>query len=221
MIVGTQFVPWLISRFTPTHAPLSPNLLYTQITQQRAIISDPLSHPDNFEWNTSTQKENGQRVGGCSFKNKGYHSEAHANFLMICIAQATHFSDLLFEVEMTIVQGQAAGLFIRGSPDNSGYIFRVGTDGTYVFKKLLPGDKKQTESITLLSGSSEALVQGQGHTNLPGILMRDSTFYLFANHTFIDMVQDKSYKSGAVGVFADSHTGPTEARFQNARIWKI
>jgi hypothetical protein len=77
-------------------------------------------------------------------------------------------------VQVTIISGHSAGLMFRASTQDNGagYVFRISTDGTYIFQKLI-ANGNSTNHITLLSGNSSAIKQGINQTSLLAVVARD------------------------------------------------
>ena len=58
---------------------------------------------------------------------------SQTDFFTSCVAENTHYSDVLFQVRMTIQSGRGndgGGLLFRTS-GNTGYRLRIGLDGSY------------------------------------------------------------------------------------------
>lgn len=217
-ILSAQFIPLIAARFPEQTSFYG---LYTEATSGTPAINDPLSKPDNFEWSNTSFMTGNKRIGGCTFKNGTYYNDSEDEYFITCMAMSTNFNDLAYQVDVTLVQGQAAGAVIRGDTSDAGYFFRIGTDGSYVFQKMINAGDDEVQPVTLVSGSSPALKQGLNQTNQLTVIARDEKFYLYINQKFVDTARDSTFKAGQVGVFTDSRNGSTRAFFRNARIWKL
>jgi serine/threonine protein kinase len=189
--------------------------VYTQATSGTPTISDPLNAPDNYGWTRSNSSG-----GKCDFVDGAYHSRAQVGYFSSCYAAATNFTDLAFQVEMTIISGTSGGIIFRGQTSGT-YNFYVNTDGTYNLLKI--NDNGQSLIPTpLRSGSSAAIHTGLNQMNVLTVVTHGSTFYLYVNKQFVNTASDDSYKSGEIGVGANSSdTSGTEAVFRNVQVWQL
>ena len=196
--------------------------IYTQATSNLPIINDPLTSPDDFGWN-STQYTDAQNkgIGSCQFIENAYHDAALPGYLINCMATQTHFSNLAYQIELTIVDGNSGGLVIRGDSNSSGYYFRLSANGTYFFQKISSDTSGNIRQTVLASGSNSAIKTGHNQTNLITVIARGKNFYLYINKQYVDSTNDGTYTSGQIGVYAESDTSQTEVIFRNARIWKL
>ena len=144
-------------------------------------LDDPLhDNSKGYGWDTSTNQNNAT----CAFVNGGYQSSqpADSNF-HACFAFAPDFSNFVYEVQMTIVSGQAGGIVFRANPANSTfYYFRVGQDGSYDLWTYV--DKYIDHAHHLTSGppgSSSAIHTGYNQPNLVAVVARGSSLALYVN----------------------------------------
>jgi eukaryotic-like serine/threonine-protein kinase len=194
--------------------------IYTEAISSTPSINDPLSGGDNFGWSRFRGA-----TGSCDFVDGAYHARVQVGYFGWCYAQATNFSDLAVQVQVTIITGSSAGLLFRmPSPDAtaSSYMFLVATDGTYTLTRVSTNSDKTNSFTALTSGSSPAIVQGLNQTNLVAVVARGTELYLYANKQFLNHVSDKAYNAGSVGVTANSSdTSGTEAVFRNLQVWQL
>jgi serine/threonine protein kinase len=198
--------------------------IYTQATTGSPVLSDPLSKADSYGWDDVQYKDpnNGKVLGSCSFSQGAYHDYVTPGFIQNCQASATNFSNLVYQVQVTIISGHSAGLMFRASTkDNAaGYVFRISTDGTYIFKKVVVNGNNYNH-ITLLSGNSSAIKAGINQTNLLAVVARGNTFYLYINNQYVGSASDSTFTSGEIGVYVESDTSSVEAYFNNAQVWRL
>jgi hypothetical protein len=191
--------------------------LYNQTTSGTPTINDPLSQPDNYGWDQSSDN-----TSSCAFKGGAYHSTARPDYFSPCLASGTNFINLLFQVQITIVSGHSGGLVIRSDENDSGYYFRISTDGTYIIQKIaISGDNTQQTVLPGGSGSTSAIQTGNNQPNLIAVLAQGNTFYFYVNKQLVDSTSDDAYTSGQIGVYSDSDAGAVEAVFSNAEVWKL
>ncbi len=109
---------------TPTTASQNP---YTH--SGTLALDDPLTdNSKGYNWQTGTNS-NGAT---CAFQGGAYHAtQPRAGFFHSCTAYNTDYSNFAFEVQMTTISGDYAGIiFSKATPDTY-YLFRVFTNGNY------------------------------------------------------------------------------------------
>ncbi|HEU5227333.1 MAG TPA: protein kinase [Ktedonobacteraceae bacterium] len=196
--------------------------LYTQATSGLPIISDPLSSPDDFGWYNAQRFDSEERnTGNCKFINGAYRSEAFSGYLINCMATETHFSNLAYQVDMTITDGNSGGLIIRADDNGSGYYLRITTNSTYFLEKITSDGYGDFSHTLLASGSSPVIKKGYNRTNQITIIAQGKNLYLYVNKQYVDSVTDASYSSGQIGVYANSTNRQTTVTFRNAQVWKL
>lgn len=189
--------------------------IYTSATSGTPALNDSLTGNTGSGWD----EDQAQGGGGCAFTGGAYHASLDSNgFYFPCFARNTNFSNLAFQVQMTIMQGDAGGLLFRAnSSANKYYVFRIESNGIYD----LFISQDSTHTVELSYGSSPAIHKYAGHSNLITAIARGSTLYLYINKQFVASVSDSTYQSGQVGVFAEDRTSPTDVAFNNAVVWKL
>ncbi len=180
-------------------------------------LNDPLS--DNslgYFWGEATDS------GGasCGFSKGAYDvllSQQH-NY-RYCPASTTNFRNFAYEVQMTIVQGDASGIIFRVNDTNhTFYFFNVQSQGDYalvvsngVRTNILASGNVSDTSITFNSGLAQA--------NMLGVVAMNSQITLYVNHQSVATLTDTTYNQGEVGVAVLDNNNPTEAVFTNAKVW--
>ena len=181
-------------------------------------LNDPLK--DNNQghgWDTSTNQNNAT----CAFTPGGYQSSQPLNNnFHACFAINTNFINFVYEVQMTIVSGQAGGIIFRANQANSTfYYFRVGQDGSYnlwAFK-----DKFIENALLLASGMTPAIHTGYNQPNLVAVAAQGASLALYVNHQLVTSVNDSSYSHGQIGVVAYNQGSIAQAVYSNARVWTL
>ncbi len=181
-------------------------------------LNDPLK--DNNQghgWDTSTNQNNAT----CAFTPGGYQSSQPLNNnFHACFAINTNFINFVYEVQMTIVSGQAGGIIFRANQANSTfYYFRVGQDGSYnlwAFK-----DKFIENAPLLASGMAPAIHTGYNQPNLVAVAAQGASLALYVNHQLVTSVNDSSYSHGQIGVVAYNQGSIAQAVYSNARVWTL
>jgi serine/threonine protein kinase len=175
-------------------------------------LIDPLNQPG--EWNDNANTGFG---GQCQFTGGVYQvTQIPTDKFYICSSTST-FSNVAFEAQMTIVQGDCGGLVLRESNAHF-YRLTVCADGTYQFYRYDGYDA--STSHLLVGGSSNAIVTGTGRANLIAVVANGSTFDLYVNNQQVDSASDSTYGSaGTLGLIALSYNQDTTVTYQNARAW--
>ena len=187
---------------------------YTPGLGKLALI-DPLSdNSKGYAWDASVHTD-----GTCAFSGGSYHSSTpKTQFFYLCTAGVTDFSNFAFEVQMKVIQGDCGGMVFRAD-SNTGkmYFFEVCQDGTYLFSRYL--DFTGNNVKDLAGGSSAAITTGLNQTNVIAVVAQGSTLSIYVNKQKIASASDSTFTHGQIGLFAESTNHPTDAAFNNAKVW--
>ncbi len=180
------------------------------------LLVDPLSNNSNgYFWN-----EGNDSNGACEFTGGSYQVSASQGTTRYCVASTTDFSNLSYEVQMTIFQGDCGGITFRADSANSNlYFFRVCQDGSYALKLYV--DNMNANAQTLTGHSSSSIHKGLNQSNTIAVVANVSTIDLYVNQQKIDSVSDSTYNHGQVGLVADAVNSPTEVVFSDAKVWRL
>jgi hypothetical protein len=189
--------------------------VYLQSTSGTPILSETLATQTGSNWDVY----NAVGGGGCAFSGSALlASVSQPSFYVPCFAHATNFSNFAFEAQVTIVKGDEAGLIFRANDASSKfYVFRIGRDGNYTL--YLSKDAKN--SVPIAEDSSSAIKTGLGQLNILTVIAQNSNIYMYINKQFAGSVNDGSYASGEIGVFAGDKTNATEVAFSNISVWNL
>lgn len=214
VFAGTATIQAGSDSATATAAALQ--TLLTKDTTSTPAFTDPLS--DNSSNNQWDENINAQNNTGCAFINSAYHAlEAQFGYLQPCFEQATSFSNFVYQVSMTIDSGSQGGIIFRADKAaGQYYIFRAGTDGSYMLEYY-----NGALYEPLASGFSQAISTGLNQSNTLAVIADKHTLSLFVNSTFIVSVTDNTFSSGEIGVIALDSSTPTDVEFSNAQLWKL
>ena len=140
---------------------------------------------------------------------------------MLCLAQATNFGDLAYQVQMTIVKGEFGGLVFRvDSSQAKYYSFLIDSSGTYSL--ITSVDNTGTRDYVLQKGTSPFFKTGLNQTNLIAVIARGSTIFLYINQHYVTSASDKSYRSGQIGLFGGNSTqAPADVVFRHVQVWQL
>ncbi len=179
-------------------------------------FSDPLSdNSQNHGWDVNSTN--------CAFTGGAYHVIApDARYSDYCLAETPKFGNFVFEVQMTIIKGDAGGVVFRvtsTSPTNQNYEFDIGQDQSYIL--YLRTGNAATDLKTLTKGSNPAIKAGLNQTNVIAVVAMGNAIKLYVNHQLITGVTDNTYSQGQIGMIADPNNNPTEIAFSNAKVWTL
>jgi hypothetical protein len=190
--------------------------LLTRDTSGNPALMDDLT--DNSGGNRWDEGLTGNGNTGCFF-NQDYHArESQTNFLQPCFADATNFSNFVYEVQMTTDHGSQGGILFRANKSmGQYYLFRIGTDGSYTLEVY-----KNNKSVTMLSsGISSAINTGDGQSNDMAVIANKNLLYLYVNQQLVTSAIDSTLSAGQIGVAAIDYSTPTEVEFSSVQVWKL
>ena len=204
---------------TATPSAQTPQALYAQITQTTPALDDPLLMNDSNNWTVTTS------AGGkfsCTFNGGVYHASAQPkNTYMLCIAQATNFADLAYQVQMTIVKGEFGGMVFRADGSQTKY-YTFFTDRYGNYTLITSVDNTGSHDYVLRKGTSTFIRTGLNQPNLLTIIARGSSIYLYINQQYITSASDTTYRAGQIGVFGGNNSqAPADVVFSHAQVWKM
>lgn len=194
--------------------------ILSQATSSNPTLNDSLIAPSNNNWD-QLPASNSTASGSCGYTGGAYHSNMPTKgFFQPCYAQAPMFSNFAYQVDMTITQGDEGGILFRADPTNSKfYLFRISQSGAYDL--FLYIDNQGTHAKNLLSNSTTLFKRGLNQTNTIAVVARGGAIYFFINGQYLDNVNNSTFASGKIGVFAESNTNSTDVAFSNAHVWQL
>lgn len=157
--------------------------------------------------------------GFCKFVAGAYHAEvSQPQQFFRCSIESSNYSNFAFEVKMTLIRGDQAGIVFRADDTNGSlYYFIIGADGTYDF------DIIQNHNFvkTVVDGKSLAISPTSIQANFitVGVVAQQDHFDFYVNQKPIAHAMDKTFSAGQVGVVAFDSTNPTEAAFSDLKVW--
>jgi eukaryotic-like serine/threonine-protein kinase len=202
-----------VNNDTPTSVPTTATNATFPPTGATLALNDPLvDNSQGWQWETTPD------AGGvCQFTNQVYQvSEHQTDIIEYCPAHNTNFgSNFAYQVQMSILQGDLAGLIVRDDTHQVSYYFRWSQDGQYnlVYYKSTSG--------TLASGTAPSFNTGYGQTNLIQVSVTSNNIALYVNNQFLQNVSIGTYGFGYIAVFVKDLQNPTEAQFSNAKVWNF
>ena len=211
--------PSPVAQATTTPAAQSPQSLYDQVAQGAPVVDDPLLKNDTNNWDESTSADGNN---SCAFSGGAYHAKAQQqNAYMLCMAQASNFADLAFQVQMTIAKGEFGGMVFRADNTQSKYYsFFIDRSGNYTL--ITSVDNTGNNDYTLSKGTSSFIRTGLNQVNTLTIIARGSNIYLYINQQFITSASDTRYQAGQIGVFGGNVSqAPADVIFSRVQVWKV
>jgi hypothetical protein len=180
--------------------------------QGTLVLNDSLvDNSHGFKWD--------QRNSSCQFSSSAYHASTSIDsYSYFCVAYGTNFSNFTYEVEMTILKGDAGGLFFRGDANNSKFYY-LQFDPTGSFRLIIYTG--HTSSGTLAEGTISAFHTGLGQSNLIAVAAQQDRLALYVNHQLIKVVTNSTLSQGQIGLVATDYDHPTEVAFTDAKVWKL
>jgi hypothetical protein len=181
------------------------------------VLNDSLTaNNKGYRWDEGTNNNNAT----CQFTGNGLDvTQPKAGYFHGCIAKASDFSNFIYEVQMTTISGDYAGIiFCADTTRGTYYFFYLTLDGRYGLK--IYGNGPDTGRV-VKSGSDSAIQTGPGAFNIIAVVVRNGTIDLYVNQRQIDSIYDNSYSHGQIGVFAGNDGHAAESRFSNAKVWTL
>jgi eukaryotic-like serine/threonine-protein kinase len=178
------------------------------------VLDDQLlDNSKGFGWLTGAN----QRGATCEFRGDGYYSTQPAQgFFHSCPANNTDFRNFAFEVQMTLISGDYAGIVFCNASADRYYLFRIGVDGSY---SLLLMSQANSDGVPLATGSISVNLS---QANLIAAVVNGGSIGLYVNRQLIRSVNDSTYSHGHIAVFAWNATGTAaQAVFRNAKVWAL
>jgi hypothetical protein len=179
------------------------------------VLNDPLSNNSNgYNWETQSDAS-----GFCQFRGGSYQiNESQLQTTEYCPAHNTSFSgNFVYEVQMTIVQGDLGGLIFRDDTHGKSYYFRWREDGSYDLVYYTNTSPKPMGP--LISGQSSVFNTGFNQTNLIAVVVQGGNLQFYANNHLVDNASVGIYGQGYIGLFASDHGHVTDVVYSNAKVW--
>jgi len=176
------------------------------------IMNDPLS--DNslgYFW----AEGEGSDGGSCEFTGDGYELVTTSQEPYHLCTSNSNASDFAYQVQVTILQGNSAGIVFRADNGDC-YYFQIGIAQTYELDAIQSGRQNILTSSTLPNGNANVAIHGQGQSNTLAVVANGSAIDLYVNGQKIDSVTGGTFSQGYVGVAA---TTSVVAVFSNAQVW--
>jgi len=190
--------------------------LYTQATSGPLLLDDSLAQNSASRWDSYNSAAN----SGCVFSGGAYHViEQQTGYFNPCFANGPTFSNFTFQVQMTILEGEAGGMLFRANNQAAKfYLLAINADQSYGLYAY--SGNTGSNATTIFAGSSFA-IKGLNQPNLVTLIAQGNQLTLFVNKRYVDSAADGTYKAGLIALVANSHNQPTEIAYTDAQVWKL
>lgn len=214
LILGTVAYP-LLARLFLTPPPSKEQLLYLQATSGTPAIADPLRTNSPLLW------VNVNDYGTCLFTGEALHASGNSGGTA-CLSERVLVTDFAFQVQVTIIKGDTAGLWFRQTqlnPRSYDFFFSsTGQCGLFLGNASNMGSIQSLLNLQRCAGISTDVKQA----NLITVIARKSDIYLYINKQYVAHVVDNSAASGSIGVFGiNRQKAAADAAFSNLQIWNL
>lgn len=180
------------------------------------VLNDPLRDDSaGYQWSEGKQSRNAL----CGFSGGAYHMSLSQKGFDYCGPNANGliFSNLAFEATITILKGDAAGIWFRSSQSQgTRYLCFMDTQGFYG----VTTDEHDYLSY-LREGNRPAAFRLDHQTNLLAIVAIGKTIAFYVNHQLLASTTDTSYQQGQIGVFAQGINSGFDIIVSDVRVWKL
>jgi hypothetical protein len=190
-----------------------PLAIYTQVTNQKPLVNDAFSGDAGSSWITTS--------GNCAVSGISLHATAAAGSNILCGSKTLTVNNFACQVEITLTQGDSAGLVFRANQVSlKAYVIELTADGTYL---LGTGQSGTTNFSVLAEGSNDAINAGHAVANLLTIIAQGNTIYLYVNRHFVISTSDPSSGSGLIDVAGGGSISnvAVDATFNHLQLWKL
>ncbi len=177
-------------------------------------LGDPLTSASGG-WNEGT---------ACQFSAAGYKvSDSQSLTIQYCADTTDQYTEMAYQVMMTIHTGDCGGLAFRYNDVDNLYIFEVCQDGTYELYSHIKGQWNYLYPSFL---ASSAIKTGLDAQNLLAVTLKGDTINVYVNGTRINAAVDANLngatvKQGHIGMFANNRGKPTSVIYTNALVWTM
>jgi serine/threonine protein kinase len=211
----------------PTPQPTQPpDEVYKRYITDHPTQTDALLNDPNWQWTNS-----GARYGECSFSQGAFHVTPHPGSFASCVASTQRFTTFAFQVDVSIQNGDAAGLIVNDQPttpyrtyDAFVYCRDTGkycTNGGVWFTHAHDGGANCVTGFDCNKTYPTFINTTLGGKNTLTAIVLSNAIYLYINGHPVGVSLHSSAEVGGIGVVAFEDASPTDATFQNAKLWKI
>src|SRR5260370_27373788 len=213
--VLSLIVSSLPSSLSAVNSPTKNTTIPLQSYEKTLVLNDPLTNNDAAN-NWFIYKD--PPYGSCTFSGNAFHIRySIPHYYLFCTAQTSDFSNFVYQVQMTIVEGDIGGIVFRvNSTSTQFYYFHININGQYGLDLIVDNTRKN--AISLARGYSSDI---QSQQNVIAVVANNNTFDLYVNSTLVGTAigPGSAHGGGQVGLIADSYDATTEVASTNAKVW--
>ena len=135
---------------------------------------------------------------------------------MLASSSSVHYDNAAFQVNMTLISSDDAGLIFRISADGSQfYDFEINSQGQFYLRY-----RNNGAYTNIIRPTSSSAIQRVGSQNTLLVIANGSDFQLFINGTFVGAAHDSTFTSGQLGVVAGTLSSTSgDASFTNLIVY--
>ncbi len=183
-------------------------------------IKDPLrDNSAGYQWMDADEKETSE-TEGCHFCDGTYHvsiGNRQTAYMIYCLALETNFSNFVYQIEATLIQGAEIGVVFRQTAEHGRYYFYIRRDGTYGLVCVA-----RPQNRLLVDGMSSAINIELNQPNVLAVVANGPTIDLYINQQHLTQVIDTTHPAGRISTAAATDANaPSEAAFRNVMVWTL
>ena len=203
----TQTVQTVLTVQAKATVTASPQYLFDQVIATTPTVSDV-----SDGWNT------GQKAGvDCTFTDNAYHMRvAPEKNGWFCMNAQNTYTNFIFQVQMTVIQGNGGGIIFRDDTAGNFYTFLVSNKNLYflsTFNESGKGGKILAFGRTTVAKT----------TNTLAVMAQGSKIAMFVNKQYIGSVDDTFSSTGTIGFTGTKSfiRDSVDVAFSHFQIWKL
>jgi hypothetical protein len=184
-------------------------------------INDPLhDNSAGYQWMNDQEKMTIE-TEGCHFCDETYHvsiGNRQTAYMIYCLALETNFSNFVYQIEATLLQGTEIGVVFRQTAQHGHYYFYIRRDGTY---GLICAARPQIRRL-LADGLNSAIKIDLNQSNALAVVATGPIINLYVNQQHLAQVSDTTHLAGRISVATTTDANrPSEASFRNLMLWTL
>jgi hypothetical protein len=184
-------------------------------------INDPLhDNSAGYQWMDDREKMT-RETEGCHFCDETYHvsiGNRQTAYMIYCLALETNFSNFVYQIEATLLQGTEIGVVFRQTAQYGYYYFYIRRDGAY---GLVCAAHPQRRML-LAEGINSAIKIELKQPHVLAVVATGSIIDLYVNQQHLTSVNDATHPAGRISVATTTDANrPSEASFRNLMLWTL
>lgn len=185
-------------------------------------INDSLKdNSAGYYWMDDRMKSS-QETEGCRFCDESYHvsiGNKRTSWMCYCLAYETNFSNFVYQIEATLLQGMDIGIVFRQTVQYGYYYFHIRRNGSY---ELIRASRATMQYTLLDAGFSPDINIELNQPNVLAVVANGPNMDLYVNQRHLTRVIDGACPAGRISTAAATADGsPCEASFRNVMLWTL